>query len=251
MRGTMLANAVLLFLLLPLAVSAATIHGTVYTIELDTVHNALVSINTQPRQSFIAANGTYSFSVPDGQYTLTALVIENGNVTARADEPLTVKGSGDYVLDLIAFPDTSDAEGILNLTDEINFDEAQLTTDHTLLYLGIGAAIVVVGIGAWLFLRRMPQTAQQPVHTVTKEPPAEFEGTPSSDVVAALPATERDDAQEILNFIKSQDGRTTQKDIRKHSPLSEAKISLIVSELEHKGVIEKIKKGRGNIIVLK
>ena len=33
--------------------------------------------------------------------------------------------------------------------------------------------------------------------------------------------------------------------------LSEAKISLILTELEHKGQIEKVKKGRGNVIILK
>ncbi len=33
--------------------------------------------------------------------------------------------------------------------------------------------------------------------------------------------------------------------------LSEAKISLILTELEHKGKVEKIKKGRGNVILLK
>lgn len=54
----------------------------------------------------------------------------------------------------------------------------------------------------------------------------------------------------VLKIIKKSK-RITQKDIRKQVPLSEAKISLIVSELEHKGIIEKIKKGRGNILVLK
>ena len=33
--------------------------------------------------------------------------------------------------------------------------------------------------------------------------------------------------------------------------LSESKISLILTELEHKGKIEKVKRGRGNVILLK
>ena len=61
--------------------------------------------------------------------------------------------------------------------------------------------------------------------------------------------TEED--HEILRFIKEKGGRVTQKDIRKRFPSSEAKISLLISELEHKGKLEKIKKGRGNIIILK
>ena len=52
-------------------------------------------------------------------------------------------------------------------------------------------------------------------------------------------------------MIRKEGGRATQKDIRKQIPLSEAKISLMLAELEHKGVVEKIKKGRGNIIILK
>ena len=60
-----------------------------------------------------------------------------------------------------------------------------------------------------------------------------------------------DELKNVLEIIKANGGRTTQKEIRKQIPLSEAKISLMVAELEHKGFIEKIKKGRGNIIVLK
>ena len=59
------------------------------------------------------------------------------------------------------------------------------------------------------------------------------------------------DLNDVIDIIKKEGGRTTQKDIRKQIPLSEAKISLMIAELEHKGVIEKIKKGRGNIIILK
>ena len=57
--------------------------------------------------------------------------------------------------------------------------------------------------------------------------------------------------KKLIEFIKKQDGRVTQKDIRKQFTYSEAKISLIITELESKGVIKKIKKGRGNIIILK
>ncbi len=54
----------------------------------------------------------------------------------------------------------------------------------------------------------------------------------------------------IMKIIKKHGGRATQKEIRKELPLSEAKVSLMISELEDKGVVKRIKKGRGNIIVL-
>ena len=60
-----------------------------------------------------------------------------------------------------------------------------------------------------------------------------------------------DIANEVLKFIKKEGKRTTQKDIRKQFPLSESKISLVISELEEKELIKRIKKGRGNIIILK
>ena len=62
---------------------------------------------------------------------------------------------------------------------------------------------------------------------------------------------EEDLAHKVLEIIKKEGGRMNQKDLRKLFPYSEAKISLVIAELESKGKIEKIKKGRGNIIVLK
>jgi len=62
---------------------------------------------------------------------------------------------------------------------------------------------------------------------------------------------EDNELNDVLNFIKKQKGRVTQKEIRKSLLLSEAKTSLILTELEHKNIIERIKKGRGNIIILK
>src|SRR3989344_6520001 len=57
---------------------------------------------------------------------------------------------------------------------------------------------------------------------------------------------------EVLLTIQKHDGRISQKQLRNEMlHLSEAKISLILTELEHKGKIEKIKKGRGNVIVVR
>ena len=58
-------------------------------------------------------------------------------------------------------------------------------------------------------------------------------------------------AEKVLDFVKQQGGRVTQLDIRKKFPSSEAKISLILTDLEEQGKIRKIKKGRGNIIIAK
>ena len=58
------------------------------------------------------------------------------------------------------------------------------------------------------------------------------------------------DLQEILEILRSQGGRITQKDMRKRLRYSEGKVSLMLLDLEKRGKIQKFKKGRGNILFL-
>ncbi len=59
-----------------------------------------------------------------------------------------------------------------------------------------------------------------------------------------------DDLQEILDIIRSHDGRMTQKELRGRLKYSEGKVSLMLFDLEKRGSIEKFKRGRGNVIIL-
>ena len=58
------------------------------------------------------------------------------------------------------------------------------------------------------------------------------------------------DLDYLVNIIKKEGNRATQKDLVQKTGLSEAKISLMITDLESKGMIKKIKKGRANIIIL-
>lgn len=58
------------------------------------------------------------------------------------------------------------------------------------------------------------------------------------------------DLEKVIEIIKKEGNRTTQKVIREKTGLSEAKVSLMITELEDKGIIKKIRKGRANIIIL-
>ena len=51
--------------------------------------------------------------------------------------------------------------------------------------------------------------------------------------------------------IREAGGRINQLELRQQLPYSEAKVSLMLADLESRGLIRKIKKGRGNIIILK
>jgi uncharacterized membrane protein len=59
-----------------------------------------------------------------------------------------------------------------------------------------------------------------------------------------------EDLKEVIRIMEKHGGRMTQLDLRKSLPYSEAKVSLMISDLESRGIVKKIKKGRGNILIL-
>ena len=59
------------------------------------------------------------------------------------------------------------------------------------------------------------------------------------------------DLQEVIDIIRGQRGRITQKELCGRLKCSDAKVSLMLADLERRNLIEKFKKGRGNVVVLK
>ena len=217
--GGYLFIALLIVITLTSAVSAATIQGSIYNLELDRVQDTIVEIDTDPQQTYVAKNGTYSFHVPAGTYILKAKMIRDREVIEAVEENITVTQEGTYVLDLILFPFIDPEELELNISD-IEIEEEIFEKEGMSIELIIG--IVILILVAIFFMK--PRKKQEEL----------------SD----------EEEEKILNIIKDHK-RITQKEIRKLSPLSEGKISLIIADLESKGKIRKIKKGRGNIIILK
>jgi len=211
--------------------SAAIIHGSVYDLELNTLSKALVSINTTPQQVMVSQNGTYSFTVAPGAYEIVA---RQNKLDLLAKENFTVKQDGDYVLDLILFPDLSTDEELLNESLDIPaYDEPVSAAPNSMVWI-VGAVIIVALLAglAWYALK--------------KKAPAAAKEEPKKEEKQATKA----DLEDILAFVRKEGGRATQKDLRKAIPYSEAKISLMIAELESQGKLKKIKKGRGNILVL-
>lgn len=46
-----------------------------------------------------------------------------------------------------------------------------------------------------------------------------------------------------------ENNQVSQRELRKEFPMSDAKLSLIVTDLEERGLIKKIKRGRGNVLI--
>ena len=203
---------------------AAVIHGTVYDLDLKTVSQAVVEISTVPKQMMVSRNGTYSFNVPQGNFVISANLSKLGISTS---EEITVKQEGDYVIDLILFPDINEEESLMNESlDVISYEEPS-APQYWMWAIPVLGLLAVVAAVYWKKHRKGPS------------------GEHKQSAAKAKP-----DLAEIIAFIKKEGGRTTQKELRKAIPYSEAKISLMIAELESQGKIKKIKKGRGNIIIL-
>lgn len=230
-------GAVLLLfsLVLAPAVSGAIIHGSVYDLELNTLSQAVIEVNTVPRQVMVSKNGTYAFTVSPGQYIITARQARLGLLT---QENITVKQEGSYVLDLLLFPDLDAEEELLNETLDVDEYEEPTIEQAGIGRIVIGLAILaVLAVFGWHYFNR-----RKPEGKDAREAPAE---KPAEEKKVA-----KADLAEILAFVRNEGGRTTQKDLRRAIPYSEAKISLMIAELESQGKLKKIKKGRGNIIIL-
>jgi len=207
---------IIVFLLSINIAYAATIEGVVYDLSLEPANNVIVFIDTEPRQSYVAKNGEYKLNVPEGEYTIKAEEHRQRQVIAYAEEKISVKDQEEYHLDFILFPSLDDEEALLQESSTIG--DVEIEDNNSRLRIGLLLAAIV--IAAYLLYSRKDKEID-------------------------------DDLKNLISIIRNEGGRITQKEIRKHMPMSEAKISLMIAELEKKGRIEKIKKGRGNVIILR
>ena len=218
------------------AASAATIQGDVYDFELNKLTDVIVDIDTTPKQSVIIKDQGYVFNVPPGNYTISAQSIVNGVIQASTKENILIKdNTGSYTVDLILFPE-------LGQDDFFNASEIDVNLNNKgsyTMYIYI-AALIIFLVALFLVLKalRHKHLSVPQDHALITIP--QKKSMPQED----------EDLSKVLEVIKKNDGRITQKEIRKQLSLSEAKISLVISQLESEKKIKKIKKGRGNIIIL-
>lgn len=218
MRGYL----IVLFILLNISVvSAATITGSIYDLDLNKVNNVILSIDSTPKQTFVSKEGSYVFTVKPGDYIIKATYKD-----LIANESISITDDGNYTLDLILFPNIAE--------EQAELEESSIKEEHVPFETkvkGIYIAITILSLAILVAI----------IHFSFRERNKDLNSNNNESV----------DIQKVLDFIKGEGGRTTQKDIRRQFGLSEAKISLMVTELEHKGQVERIKKGRANVVILK
>jgi len=233
--GILMLTAFILLFTIVCTAHAATLSGVVYDYTFSRVNNVQVEL---AGEKDITENGEYSFEVGLGTHTITAKrYSEAGRLISSETDTIEIKEDKVYVLDLILFESLEEDEQLLEETDKLDVsleEEPSALVGAYLLLFRIFIVIVIV----YIFFRVVRHFQRKTKPLAKEEPKLKTEET-------------TDDADKILKFIKEQGGRVTQLDIRKKFPSSEAKISLIITDLEEQGKIKKIKKGRGNIIILK
>ncbi len=225
---------------------AATVEGTIYAWSdfEKPLKNAILEINSVPVQSKVSTDGTYVFdNLPPGNYTIKAKYYRNNVLELAEEEQIQiVESEGKFNIDLLLFPPT-DPEleylGDLNLTGNIDIkSESDPTYYIFLVFILIGACIAIY----YLYNRSMKTKTTAAV---------EVSNESVSQKPDALPKTTDlpEDLDALYALIVKNGGRVTQKDLRGDMKCSEAKVSLMLDDLEDRGYIKKIKKGRSNIII--
>ncbi|MFH0870370.1 MAG: hypothetical protein V1866_04930 [archaeon] len=233
MNEKLIFTLILAMLISAMPTLGATIHGRIFDYSFEIAKNSIVKINSMPTQVMVSTDGNYSFSVPEGDFQIVALQKDSADMLMYyVEENISILSDGDYVRDLIMFPAKEldeldldpDLMQMINGAGETDKDDTSTGTKYTPLYIVLGAIVIVLAFALKKILLRKKKSGHNPY------------------------AEESDDLADMLAFIKKH-RRVTQKDIRKEFSLSEAKISLLLTDLESQHKIRKIKKGRGNIII--
>lgn len=210
----------------------ATLLGSVYDENLDPATDALVTINTTPVQEIVTKNGGYQFEVAEGTYLLSA-----ATANASAEKTVAITKDGTFRIDLVLLPEVNEDTQLLEDVLEASDVEqpAAPPSPWDAWPQALVLLFILAGAAYWVYQRKTLPEKQKAEPAPTSPPPSHAALTP--------------DEQKMLRVLETFNGRAGQKDLRKAIPeWSEAKVSMELTELEDRGLIRKIRKGRGNII---
>ncbi|MFH2028317.1 MAG: winged helix-turn-helix transcriptional regulator [Nanoarchaeota archaeon] len=207
----------LMFIITLHIASAAILHGSIYDSKLNRLNNVVVEVNSSSPQVFVSKEGQYSFVLEPGDYNIHATYQISGSNYLYTEHNLTITKDSYIQKDLLLRPVQNK-----DMPTGAAIGAGGLVSYSILISIAAVILIIILGVTVYKFKFATPEVKPEPISQ----------------------------NNDILKILDEEGGRTTQKEIRKKIPLSEAKISLMISELENDGVLKRIKKGRGNVIIL-
>lgn len=215
---------------------AAKIYGEIYDLGLNKIKNVFIVINTTPEQKMISVDGSYIFQVPLGIYEIRAFY-KIDNTLYHDFEIVKIDKEGNYRIDFILteFLDEifiNDTK-LNELIDILDLLESPKKTKINwifwfILILILLATLTFIILVLLKLRKRKEKEAMEKVEAILKQP---------------------DKFKKTVLDILEKEKRILQKDLRKKLNVSEAKLSLLITELEEEGKVKKIKRGRGNILI--
>ena len=198
-----------LFLFSISLVSGAKLHGSIYDLNLTKQTNVIVEINTVPKQQYLAKTGEFAFEVPIGTYTIKA-----GKGTLVTTDTVKITGEGTFIFDLFLFPSLEEEDELLKdlsgISVEDNIKKSFFSRYPWWSFVG---TILVFAFAIWRILRAEKKYGKLPKVKL-------FGRKKKPDEPLYL--------DEALKIIKKNDGRITQKELRK-----EMMLSLLLQPLIH------------------
>ncbi|MEW6035242.1 MAG: hypothetical protein AB1529_01400 [Candidatus Micrarchaeota archaeon] len=207
-------NALLLLALIGMA-SAAYVYGDIYQQDLQKLNRTAIRIEGRFTYQLVTDKANYSIFLPEGDYAISASSSDSGAGELRSLEKVSV-GPEDQRVDLVLRP--------------------ALRAEYALFLLALCAIAVIFLWSSRRWGKAAGQENGRKPERASQEPVAEqkFELD--------------EDAKSVLRVLDGMEGRATQKEIKETLKFSDAKLSLILTELEQTGHVRKFKRGRANII---
>ncbi len=221
------------------------IQGTIYDYSLKPVPG-IVYVNSTPPQTVVAANGSYLLELEPGAYLITAVARSNESTT----QAVVATRDGTYHLDLVVLDDTG-ALGAAHTAGALAGGELFGLFGPLSGAVPPWLAIILlcaIGATGWFLVNKRHGNGE----TMKAEGGSEPTPAPSAGLAQEGGGDLADGERELLALLEKQGGVSTQKELRKNfSDWSEARVSMLLTSLEERGKVVKIKKGRGNVVRLR
>lgn len=255
--GRLLSKTTLIFLLVFLVLAigfseAATLKGHVYNRTLNKLNDVVVVVNTNPPQRYVVKDSMYEFELQTGNYRLSARTFSDDENVYGSDVDFSVDREGVFVFDLVLEPLDEDA---LNQTLPPPSQPKSMFGLDKNLFIFVDIIFGVVIIALLFFIIRFYKRKIRSLEVENKAAKKEVHDKKQAkqivpvEVVSKDIESEFDENTQKMYILLKKEKQMTQKEIRKQFDLSEAKISLILTDLQNQGILKRIKKGRGNIII--